>query len=98
MAAVVAQINEPSSMALPGLGRALVVAGKLGQQAAEDIFRKAKNGRTSFIAELTGSGAVSPFDLAHTMASAFAAPLLDLEAIDSQRLPKGLLDFPLATP
>ena len=92
MAAVVAQINEPSSMALPGLGRALVVAGKLGQQAAEDIFRKAKNGRTSFIAELTGSGAVSPFDLAHTMASAFAAPLLDLEAIDSQRLPKGLLD------
>ena len=79
-------------MALPGLGRALVVAGKLGQQAAEDIFRKAKNGRTSFIAELTGSGAVSPFDLAHTMASAFAAPLLDLDAIDTQRLPKGLLD------
>ena len=79
-------------MALPGLGRALVVAGKLGQQAAEDIFRKAKNGRTSFIAELTGSGAVSPFDLAHTMASAFAAPLLDLDAIDTLRLPKGLLD------
>ncbi len=79
-------------MALPGLGRALVVAGKLGQQAAEEIFRKAKTGRTSFIAELTGSGAVSPFDLAHTMASAFAAPLLDLEAIDNLRLPKGLLD------
>ncbi|MBC7610719.1 MAG: type IV-A pilus assembly ATPase PilB [Polaromonas sp.] len=92
MAAVDTLITEASTMALPGLGRALVVAGKLGQQAAEDIFRKAKSGRTSFIAELTGSGAVSPFDLAHTMASAFAAPLLDLEAIDIQRLPKGLLD------
>ena len=79
-------------MALPGLGRALVSAGKLGQKAAEDLYRKAQGGRTSFIAELTGSGAVSPSDLAHTMSVAFAAPLLDLDAIDVQRLPSGLLD------
>jgi type IV pilus assembly protein PilB len=92
MAAVDTAINQPPSMALPGLGRALVIAGKLGQKAAEDIFRKAQTGRTSFIAELTGSGAVSAFDLAHTMSTAFAAPLLDLDAIDIQRLPKGLLD------
>ncbi len=92
MAAVDTAIKEPSSMALPGLGRALVVAGKLGQKAAEDIFRKAQTGRTSFIAELTGSGAVSAVDLAHTMSTAFAAPLLDLGAIDVLRLPKGLLD------
>ena len=77
---------------LPGLGRALVAAGKLGQRAAEEIFSKAKSSRTSFIAELTGSGAVSAFDLAHLMATAFAAPLLDLDAIDVQRLPKGFLD------
>jgi type IV pilus assembly protein PilB len=92
MAAVDSVITEATSMALPGLGRALVMAGKLGQKAAEDIFRKAQTGRTSFIAELTGSGAVSAVDLAHTMSTAFAAPLLDLEAIDIQRLPKGLLD------
>ena len=92
MAAVDSAITENTSMALPGLGRALVVAGKLGQKAAEDIFRKAQTGRTRFIAELTGSGAVSAVDLAHTMSTAFAAPLLDLDAIDVQRLPKGLLD------
>ncbi len=92
MAAVDSAITETTSMALPGLGRALVMAGKLGQKAAEDIFRKAQTGRTRFIAELTGSGAVSAVDLAHTMSMAFAAPLLDLEAIDIQRLPKGLLD------
>ncbi len=92
MAAVDSAITENTSMALPGLGRALVMAGKLGQKAAEDIFRKAQTGRTSFIAELTGSGAVSAVDLAHSMSTAFAAPLLDLEAIDLQRLPKGLLD------
>lgn len=92
MVAVLNVLGDAAPMSLPGLGRALVLAGKLGQKAAEDIFSKAKTGRTSFIAELTGSGAVSPFDLAHTMSSAFSAPLLDLEAIDTQRLPKGLLD------
>ena len=91
MAAVDTAKDAPT-LALPGLGRALIAAGKLGQRAAEDIYRKAQSSRTSFIAELTGSGAVSPFDLAHTMSSAFAAPLLDMSAIDLQRLPKDLLD------
>ena len=92
MASLDTVIQDPPSMALPGLGRALVSAGKLGQKAAEDLYKKAQSARTSFIAELTGSGAVSATDLAHTMSTAFAAPLLDLDAIDVQRLPKGLLD------
>jgi type IV pilus assembly protein PilB len=79
-------------MALPGLARALITAGKLGQKSAEDISRKAQANRTSFLAELTGSGAVSAADLAHTMSSSFGAPLLDLDAIDLQRLPRNLLD------
>ncbi len=92
MAAVETAHRESPSIALPGLGRALILAGKLGQKSAEDIYRKASSSRTSFIAELTGSGAVSAADLAHTMSSSFAAPLVDLDAIDAQRLPKGLLD------
>ncbi|MGE0347718.1 type IV-A pilus assembly ATPase PilB [Hydrogenophaga sp.] len=92
MASVETAPQDTPSMALPGLGRALVSAGKLGQKAAEDLYRKAQGGRTSFIAELTGSGAVSASDLAHTMSVAFAAPLLDLDAVDIQRLPSGLLD------
>ncbi len=92
MAAVDPAAAEASSVALPGLGRALVSAGKLGQKSADEIYRKAQANRTSFIAELTGSGAVSPSDLAHTMSSAFGAPLLDLDAIDTQRLPRNLLD------
>src|SRR6478736_3966424 len=90
--AAVDPATEASAVALPGLGRALVTAGKLGQKSAEELFRKAQTNRTSFIAELTGSGAVSAADLAHTMSSAFGAPLLDLEAIDVTRLPRGLLD------
>jgi type IV pilus assembly protein PilB len=92
MAEVEINPHESSTTALPGLGRALILAGKLGQKSAEEIYRKAQSSRTSFIAELTGSGVVSASDLAHTMSSAFAAPLVDLDAIDPQRLPKGLLD------
>jgi type IV pilus assembly protein PilB len=77
---------------LPGLGRTLVMTGKLEQKFAEDIYRKAKANRSSFIAELTGSGAVSAADLAHTLSLAFAAPLIDLASVDLNRLPKGLLD------
>ncbi|MGV8803967.1 MAG: type IV-A pilus assembly ATPase PilB [Polaromonas sp.] len=92
MSAILAAPKDAVSTSLPGLGRVLVAARKLEQRAAEDIFRKAQGGRTSFIAELMSSGAVSASDLAHTMSTAFAAPLLDLEAIDLQRLPAGLLD------
>ncbi len=67
-------------------------AGKLTQKAAEDIYKKSQVSRTSFIAELTGSGVVSATDLAHTVSAVFGAPLLDLEAIDPLRLPKDLLD------
>jgi len=92
MASIDTPTQDSSSMALPGLARALVAAGKLGQRAAEDLYKKAQSSRTSFIAELTSSGSVSASDMAHTMSTAFAAPLLDLDAIDAERLPKGLLD------
>ena len=92
MAAAEPLLKESSPVALPGLARALISAGKLQAKVAEDIYRKSITSRTSFIAELTGNGAVSPADLAHTMSSAFGAPLLDLDAIDLQRLPKDLLD------
>ena len=92
MAAVDPAVTDAPAVALPGLARALVSAGKLGQKAAEEVHKKAQANRTRFIAELTGSGAVSASDLAHTMSTAFGAPLLDLEAIDLAQLPKGLLD------
>lgn len=96
--AVAESVNrDTTTVALPGIGRALVAAGKLPQKAAEDLYRKAMGGKSSFMAELVGSGAVSPADLAHTLSAAFAAPLVDLDAVDPQRLPKGLLDPKICT-
>jgi type IV pilus assembly protein PilB len=91
-ASVDSLLQDTNAIALPGLGRAMVAAGKLGQKAAEDIYRKSLTNKTSFISELVGSGVVSASDLAHTLSQAFAAPLVNLDALDTQRLPKGLLD------
>jgi len=88
-----AEEDSVSTMALPGLARALVSAGKLPLKTAEELYGKAQGNKTSFIAELTGSGAVSPIDLAHTMSAAFSAPLVDLNAVDVERLPQDLLDI-----
>ena len=84
--------RDTQALALPGIGRALVAAGKIAQRAAEELYRKSLAGKTSFIAELVDSGAVSPADLAHTLSSAFATPLVDLDAVDPLRFPKDLLD------
>jgi type IV pilus assembly protein PilB len=85
-------VTAESADALPGVGRALVAAGKLEQQFAQQVYQKALTNRSSFVAELTGSGAVSASDLAHTLALAFALPLIDLDAVDTARLPTDLLD------
>ncbi|MBH1966011.1 MAG: type IV-A pilus assembly ATPase PilB [Comamonadaceae bacterium] len=94
--ATVDSISKIQAAALPGLGRALVMAGKLSQQAADDIYRKALASSKNFIAELTESGTVSAADLAHTMSTAFSAPLIDIEALDPARLPVDLIDGKLS--
>jgi type IV pilus assembly protein PilB len=42
------------------------------------------------------AGGVTPSELAHTLSSALALPLLDLGAVDTQRLPRGVIDTKLA--
>jgi len=92
MAAVDSFVTDATPVALPGIGRALVAAGKLEQKSAEELYRKSSAGKSSFVAELMGVGAVSPADMAQILSVAYGAPLVDLDAIDAQRLPKGLLD------
>lgn len=92
MAAVDTTQKDSATVALPGLGRALISVAKLTQKSAEDVFRKSQANRTSFIAELTQSGVVSASDVAHSVSTVFGAPLLDLDAVDPLHLPRDLLD------
>ena len=87
--------DAPNST-LTGVARVLVHAGKLNAKTAEGLVRSAKEKRASVISSVIGAGAVSPAELAHTLASALALPLLDLAAVDIQRLPKGVIDGKLA--
>jgi type IV pilus assembly protein PilB len=84
--------KDSVSGSLPGLAKALVSAGKLRQPMAEEINKKALEKQSSFIRELSKLALIPDAELARTIARAFVLPLMDLDAIDPERLPKGVLD------
>ncbi len=89
-------VEAPQST-LSGVARVLVHSGKLSAKAAEDLAKGAKERRTSFVSAVIAAGAVAPTDLAHTLSTALALPLLDLNAVDLARLPRGILDPKMAS-
>ena len=90
-------VVEPPQSALGGVARVLIHAGRISVQAAEDLARAAREQRGTFVSALMASGAMSASDLAHTLSSALALPLLDLSAVDVQKLPRSLLDAKIAS-
>ena len=88
-------VESPQST-LSGVARVLVHAGKLSAKAAEDLARGAKERRSSFVSAVVAAGAVPPAELAHALSTALALPLLDLNAVDMTRLPRGIVDPKLA--
>ena len=88
---------EAPSSALSGVARVLVHGGKLKVQRAEELTASAREKRVSFIADLLDAGDMTPSTLAHNLSTALAVPLLDLDAVDPQRLPRTILDAKLIT-
>lgn len=82
---------------LSGVARVLVHAGKLPAKQAEDLVRQSRDKKISFVNALIGANLISPSELAHTLSSALAVPLLDLSALDPQRLPHNIIDSKLAS-
>lgn len=80
---------------LPGLARALVAAGHLAAPMAVQAAELAASRRISFVAAVLDSKAMAPTTLAHAMARTLGVPLVDLAAVDMQRVPPGLLDAKL---
>jgi type IV pilus assembly protein PilB len=89
-------LAEVPQSALSGVARILVHAGKLNAKTAEDFVKSSKEKKTSFLSSILAAGAVTSADLAHTLSSALAMPLLDLNAVDPQRLPRNVIDVKLA--
>jgi type IV pilus assembly protein PilB len=85
-------LAEAPHSSLSGVARVLVHAGKLGAKPAEALVKTAADRKVSFVAALIAAGSVSAADLAHTLANALALPVLDLAAIDAERLPRNVID------
>jgi type IV pilus assembly protein PilB len=89
-------LTDVPQSALSGVARVLVHAGKLSAKTAEELVKAAKEKKGHFVTSVIASGAVSPADLAHTLAGALALPLLDLNAVDAQKLPRNIIDGKLS--
>jgi type IV pilus assembly protein PilB len=89
-------VEAPHS-SLSGVARVLVHAGKLNAKTAEGLVKTATERKTSFVAAMIAAGSVSAADLAHTLSSALALPVLDLATIDQERLPRNVLDAKLVS-
>jgi type IV pilus assembly protein PilB len=86
-------VASPSNLSnLPGLARALMMVGKITEATANEVARKAQASKKAYADELLATGQISALEMAQAMSQAYAAPLVDLDAIDVQRLPKDLID------
>jgi type IV pilus assembly protein PilB len=85
-------VEAPQNNTLSGVARVLVHAGKLTAKAAEELSKSARDQRRGFVSTVVAAGALSAADLAHALSLALAIPVLDLHAVDAQRLPKNIID------
>jgi len=89
-------VVDPLPSSLTGVARVLVNAGRLSPRAAEDLVKSARDRKVSFVTAAVAAGAVKPDDLAHALSTALALPLLDLNAVDGNKLPRTLIDQKIA--
>jgi type IV pilus assembly protein PilB len=90
-------VVEPQLSTLSGVARVLVNAGRISPRTAEDLLKTARERKHSFVNAAVAAGAIKPDELAHTLAAALALPLLDLAAVDLQKLPRNLVDPKIAS-
>ncbi len=76
---------------LSGLARTLVQAGLLPEADAEAIQSQANASNITFVTQLVQSRKLSAREVAEFAAQTFGYPLLDLEAMDSEHIPRDLL-------
>jgi type IV pilus assembly protein PilB len=88
---------EPPPSSLSGVARVLVNAGKISAKAAEELTKTARERKATFVSALIGGGSIKSEDLAHTLSTALALPLIDLNAIDIQKLPRNIVDPKIAS-
>ncbi|MDO6562901.1 type IV-A pilus assembly ATPase PilB [Amphritea sp. 1_MG-2023] len=82
---------------LSGLARRLVNDGVFSSDVAMDALKTARKDNKAFIAHIIENRLVSAYRAAAAAADEFGMPLFDLDVIDIEALPQGLVDERLIT-
>ncbi|MCD6705501.1 MAG: type IV-A pilus assembly ATPase PilB [Thiobacillus sp.] len=77
---------------LTGLARAMVNHGWLSEDDAEGVWKRASQSGESFVTELIKGKRFKADQVAEFAAISFGFPFLDLNAMDAENLPQGVLD------
>lgn len=80
---------------LTGLARAMVTHGWLTEPDAEGAFKRAHDAGESFVTELIKGRKFKADQIAEFAATSFGFPYLDMDAMEVDSLPQGLLDAKL---
>lgn len=91
-----AAVTQSTQSPLTGLAKTLVTQGWLSETEAETIWGKASASGEGFVAELVRAGRYKPRQVAELAAATFGYPMMDLDAIDPDALPVGILDTKLS--
>ncbi|CAK7055887.1 type IV-A pilus assembly ATPase PilB [Saezia sanguinis] len=86
---------QEGNIQIPPVARKLIDEKQLTQQQAEQLLAKAHGKNGSFIGELIDAHIVNEAILAHTISTLFSMPLVDISAIDLQKIPKDKVDVKL---
>ena len=84
-------VAATNTTSLSALARTLVQQGRLIEQEAEAIQSQANSSGTGFVSQLVLSRKMSALDVAQFASQTFGFPLLDLNAVDLEHIPDGLL-------
>lgn len=84
-------VAASTTPALAGIARILVQQGRLKEADAEAIQAQANAAGSSFVSQLVASRKMSALEVAKFAAETFGYPLLDLDAVDAEHLPRELL-------
>ena len=96
MSAPESALKDPSSSStLPAVAQVLIQHGKLTEAVALDLLHRSHQSKNSFIVEVLNTGHINAADMAYILAQTFTLPLLDITAVDKNKIRKDLLDIKL---